>query len=282
MTLGQKIKALRKEKKWTQAELAGDEITRNMLSLIESDTTLPSLPTLQYLAKRLGVPAGYFLDEETPYETYRKARVFPAIKKQFLAGNYKEVLRLSERDLAAPDDEAALLLAHSCTRLATEALHRGAMVSAERFVSRAKEYLAATAYPTEALSARLLVLEAVLRNIQAPKYEVTACGYADALTEAADVEFYRYVAETTEGYTFRDPILAAHVEAKGMIAAGRYADALRAMEAIEEKRTDRHFSLFVLFRLYGDIEHCHKSLGDFASAYRYSSKRMSLLSAFRG
>jgi hypothetical protein len=54
------------------------------------------------------------------------------------------------------------------------------------------------------------------------------------------------------------------------------------MEAIEEKRSDKHFSLFVLFRLYGDIEACHKALGDYASAYRYSSKRMSLLSAFRG
>ena len=35
MTTGEKIKALRKQKKWTQAELAGEEITRNMLSLIE-------------------------------------------------------------------------------------------------------------------------------------------------------------------------------------------------------------------------------------------------------
>lgn len=282
MTLGQKVKALRKEKKWTQAELAGEEITRNMLSLIESDTTLPSLPTLKYLAGRLGVPAGYFLDDATPYETYRKAQFFPAIKKQFLIGNYKEVLRLAERDLSAPDDEEALLLAHACASLATEALHKGAMVSAERFVTRAREYLSMTAYPKETLSARLTLLEAVFRNLQAPKYEVTACGYTAAVAEAADEEFYRYVAEDTAGYTFRDPILAAHAEAKAMIAAGRYADALRAMEAIEEKRTDRHFSLFVLFRLYGDIEHCHKSLGDYASAYRYSSKRMSLLSAFRG
>ncbi len=282
MTLGQKIKALRKEKKWTQAELAGEEITRNMLSLIESDTTLPSLPTLKYLAKRLGVPAGYLLDEDSSYEAYRKVQVFPAIKKQFLAGNYKEVLRLAERDLTHPDDEASLLLLHACISLASEALHRGAMVSAERFCERARAYLSHTAYPKETLHARLTLLEAVLRNVQAPKYEVTSCGYEDAVAEAADAEFYRYVAEDTEGYTFRDPILAAHVEAKGLIAKGRYADALKAMEIIEEKRSDRHFSLFVLFRLYGDIEQCHKSLGDFASAYRYSSKRMSLLSAFRG
>ena len=282
MTLGQKIKTLRKEKKWTQAELAGNEITRNMLSLIESDTTLPSLPTLRYLAERLGVSAGYLIDDTLSPETYEKVRLFPAVKKHFLAGTYKEALRIADRDLSSLDDEAALLLAHACAALATEALHRGTMASAERHVARAKELLSHTAYPKEALTARLTLLDAVLRNVQAPKYEVSACGYADAIGKATDEDFYRYVAENTEGYVFHDPILAAHVDAKRMIAAGRYADALRAMGQIEEKRTDRRFSLFVLFRLYGDIELCHKSLGDFASAYRYASKRMSLLAAFRG
>ena len=281
MTLGQKIKALRKEKKWTQAELAGTEITRNMLSLIESDTTLPSLPTLRYLAERLGVSPGYLIDESLSFETYKKIKFFPAVKKHFLAGNYKEALRVADRDLASPDDEAALLLAHASAALATESLHRGTMSSAERYVARAKTFLSLTAYPKETLLARLTLIEAVLRNVQAPKYEVSACGYADAIGQATDEDFYRYVAEDTAGYDFHDPVLAAHVDAKKLITAGRYADALRAMELIEEKKTDRCFSLFVLFRLYGDIEHCHKSLGDFASAYRYASKRMSLLSAFR-
>lgn len=282
MTLGQKIKALRKEKKWTQAELAGTEITRNMLSLIESDTTLPSLPTLRYLAERLGVSPGYLIDESLSLETYKKIKSFPTVKKHFLAENYKEALRVADRDLTSVDDEAALLLAHACAALATEALHRGAMTTAERHVARAKEFLALTAYPKEVLSARLTLIEAVLRNVQAPKYEVSSSGYADAIGQATDEDFYRYVVEDTEGYVFHDPILAAHAEAKKLVAAGRYADALRAMELIEEKRTDKRFSLFVLFRLYGDIEHCHKSLGDFVSAYRYASKRMSLLSAFRG
>ena len=282
MTLGQKIKALRKEKKWTQADLAGEEITRNMLSLIESDDALPSLPTLQYLAKRLGMPAGYFLDDEIPEEVYRKAHLFPAIKKQFLSGNCKETVRLAERDLLTFDDETAFLLTHAYLQCAIDALHRGMMGSAERFCEKAAATAEKSAYPLETVKARITLLLAVLHNIQAPKYEAAGCGYKEAVSLHTDEDFFRYVAEETEGYTFHDPILAAHADAKKLIAAGRYADALRAMEAIEEQRTDRHFSLFVLFRLYGDIEQCHKSLGDFASAYRYSSKRMSLLSAFRG
>ena len=61
MTLGQKLRALRKQKKMTQSALAGTEITRNMLSRIENDDALPSLPTLLYLADRLRVPAGNLL-----------------------------------------------------------------------------------------------------------------------------------------------------------------------------------------------------------------------------
>ena len=41
--IGEKIKALRISKRMTQSELAGDQITRNMLSLIENGSALPSL-----------------------------------------------------------------------------------------------------------------------------------------------------------------------------------------------------------------------------------------------
>ena len=54
--LGKRIREARLFRKMTQSELAGDAITRNMLSLIESGTASPSVKTLQYLAERLGVP----------------------------------------------------------------------------------------------------------------------------------------------------------------------------------------------------------------------------------
>ena len=64
LSLGQKIKLLRLEKKMTQKTLAGSTITRNMLSQIENDLATPSVKTLEYLAGRLEKPVGYFLDEE--------------------------------------------------------------------------------------------------------------------------------------------------------------------------------------------------------------------------
>src|SRR5688572_2671311 len=64
ITLGQKIKALRKEKRMTQEELSGSRITRNQLSLIENGINNPSIPTLEFLADRLGKPMSFFLSDD--------------------------------------------------------------------------------------------------------------------------------------------------------------------------------------------------------------------------
>ncbi|MBR2896660.1 MAG: helix-turn-helix transcriptional regulator, partial [Oscillospiraceae bacterium] len=62
MTLGEKLRQLRRGLGMTQKELAGERITRNMLSQIESGTATPSMKTLQYLAERLGVSASSLMD----------------------------------------------------------------------------------------------------------------------------------------------------------------------------------------------------------------------------
>lgn len=64
MTLGQKVREARLIKKMTQKTLAGDFITRNMLSQIENDQATPSMKTLEYLAHRLEKSMGYFLDQQ--------------------------------------------------------------------------------------------------------------------------------------------------------------------------------------------------------------------------
>ncbi|WP_242263496.1 helix-turn-helix transcriptional regulator [Bacillus cereus group sp. BfR-BA-01511] len=63
-TLGEKIKALRKEKKLTQTELAGSELTKSMLSQIENGKATPSMKTLQYIAEKLGCETSLLLEED--------------------------------------------------------------------------------------------------------------------------------------------------------------------------------------------------------------------------
>jgi transcriptional regulator with XRE-family HTH domain len=64
MTMGQRILQARLAAGMSQRELAGEEITRNMLSSLEHDAATPSVATLRYLARRLGRPVSYFLGED--------------------------------------------------------------------------------------------------------------------------------------------------------------------------------------------------------------------------
>ncbi len=66
MELGEKIKQARLEAGLSQRQLCGEEITRNMLSLIENGAAKPSMKTLTVLARRLGKPVSYFLDDNAP------------------------------------------------------------------------------------------------------------------------------------------------------------------------------------------------------------------------
>ena len=67
MTLGKRIKESRKKQGLTLVDLAGNHITKGMLSLIENDKSKPSMETLDYISEKLGVSIGYLTqsgDEE--------------------------------------------------------------------------------------------------------------------------------------------------------------------------------------------------------------------------
>lgn len=65
MSLGEKLRKARLQAGLSQRQLCGEEITRNMLSQIEHGTAQPSISTLQYISTQLGLPASYFLEEES-------------------------------------------------------------------------------------------------------------------------------------------------------------------------------------------------------------------------
>jgi transcriptional regulator with XRE-family HTH domain len=61
--LGERIRQIRKSKKMTLEALAGAELTKGMLSLIENNKANPSMESLNYIAKRLGVEITDLLEE---------------------------------------------------------------------------------------------------------------------------------------------------------------------------------------------------------------------------
>lgn len=98
MTIGEKIKVLRKEMKLTQSQLAGEEMTKSMLSQIENNNATPSMKNLKYLANKLGKPVSYFLDEnnldeDIPVdEVKEKIREADKYSKNYQTGKVIEIL----------------------------------------------------------------------------------------------------------------------------------------------------------------------------------------------
>lgn len=70
-TLGEKIKELRKQLKMTQTQLCDGELTKSMLSQIESNKAMPSMKTIQHISYRLGKPVSYFIDDLVEREAER-------------------------------------------------------------------------------------------------------------------------------------------------------------------------------------------------------------------
>jgi transcriptional regulator with XRE-family HTH domain/microcompartment protein CcmL/EutN len=69
LTLGEKIKAKRKEMNMTLKDLAEDRVTPGQISLVESGKSKPSIDLLEYIAERLNTDIEYFLETEEKQAT---------------------------------------------------------------------------------------------------------------------------------------------------------------------------------------------------------------------
>ena len=96
MNLGEKLKQLRRLRGVTQKELAGNFLTRNMLSQIERGVAMPSYATIALLSKKLRVDPSYFFESSFSLEHYEILSALPQIKRCFSEGQYSLCLRLAE------------------------------------------------------------------------------------------------------------------------------------------------------------------------------------------
>lgn len=83
---GKRLKKVRAARRMTQSEVAGDRVTRNMISRIENGACVPSISTLEYLAERLDVPISVLVPQDGDAETLNAAKAL------FSEGDYKKVI----------------------------------------------------------------------------------------------------------------------------------------------------------------------------------------------
>ena len=65
------------------------------------------------------------------------------------------------------------------------------------------------------------------------------------------------------------------------IAERKYKEAIALLSSIENLRGSGSYNAYVIFGVYTDMENCYKQLADYENAYRYASKRISLIEGFK-
>ncbi len=111
LPLGERIRAARLERKLTQDELARDTFSKSYVSAVELGKIHPSIKALRILARRLQLPASYFLETLEPdVETQQAQLVLSRIRLLVMQGGQEEAAlvildnldreRLSEQESA--------------------------------------------------------------------------------------------------------------------------------------------------------------------------------------
>jgi len=279
MNIGAKIKELRISKGLTQAQLSGDRITRNMLSCIESEKAMPSLDTLLYLAERLSVPPSYLLSDNDDLFFYEKNEKISDIRNLFSEKKYEACIK-RVTDIGKTDDELSFILCCCYFELGKDSVMRGSLTTGKSMLKLCSEYAKKTIYDTSMLLALTALYSSIAENIQSPLLEFDSDFYEQTIRHNADLEFYKYVIQDYS-FNFSNEIYKMHIGAKELIKNRRYAEAIVDLIEIEKTKNADTYNSYVLFSVYGDLERCFRQLGDFENAYRYASKKLSLLDAFK-
>ena len=281
MSLGQKLRLARQKRGLTQAEAAGDRITRNMLSQIENDLASPSLPTLQYLADRLEVSVGWLTSEtdgESSEQTLSQARPLLA------AGDWAGCLALFSGQEV--EDEALLIRSICAARLARLAMERERFEQAAELAGLALELNGRCLYRNEGLSVDAAAILARCRIASGKGAEQAMADYRAAYKQAeysvrhhlllARYQLAKDDVQAAERAIWSVSDLTDECRAEYLLLRGRifmkkeqYESAVRYLHQAETlKPLPRLLERELLSCLGG----CYHALGDDARAYQYSSK----------
>lgn len=257
MTLGQRILRARQEAGLSQRQLAGGEITRNMLSALEHDAANPSVATLRYLSVQLGKPVSFFLGEDVPpvdgYDRMLDARA------AYDAGEYRRCAELLEDGMpgAAIAREWALLGLLARMKLAEQAIREGRLPYARELLQRVEQEKGACPYFTSERELRLLMARAGMETALLPDDGALLIRAGHALEQGRGADAARYLdaaedRDTPEWHSLRGEVC---------FARGDYRQAAAHYHRAEAS-----------FDLNGRLEVCYRELEDYKMAYFYAKK----------
>ncbi len=285
MNIGKKIKALRMAKFMTQSELAGNEITRNMLSRIENGAAQPSLDTLRYLASRLNVSAGFLLAEEGDDQIYLKHNEMVGIKAAYLSGDQRICRDMCINSPSADDDEIQLILAECTLGIAVEEFCAGNLRAACEYFDLALEVCAKTIYNTAHVVATCAMYFRYMRKLSATLssnyIDETEVSVYAAMNDAFCVYAAEFIAltdgsaETARTAPGGEDPYSQHVLAIRYMKSGQYFEAYECLHKILV--SDTLIPEPMMYYIFCDLEICCKEIDNFRGAYEYSIDKIEIL-----
>ncbi len=287
MTLGQKIRSARIGRGMTQKELVGDHITRNMLSRIENDSAMPSMRTLEYIAGRLDLPAGYFM-ADSRWSDGTSPDGLDDMRLAYRQGRWTTCIELLEHSEAGTTDEGYLLLARACLAEAREHLKAGRYEPARQYADLADYYNRQGMYYSAEIDAEMsLILAECALELDRGEFEENAAEFERAVKAISFSGRYalakaEYLLSTGEAELAVKALSAPELPFEG--AEGRYRYLLGAaklelgdaggarpfLEAARAADPDGRYAA----RILQALETCCTRLGDYKAAYEYAALRL--------
>lgn len=278
--IGEKIKELRLKKGMTQRELAGDKITRNMLSLIESGNASPSIPTLQYISERLRTPIAYFFSEtDRDVAIFQKMSVIDELKENFKLKNYAECksicASLSDQVI---DDEIAYILTYSHIVCAKEKAALLDMKSAVRELDYATAASRRSIYCDSKVSDSIRYLRELFTSICSDSMSDLMCdlNYSGEFVPSEMIQYFSTLRaiEREEATPFSFPkgsFHERHIYALTLLSEDRVNE---AQKRLRELSLNPDTPYYMQYRVLSDLENAANISGDYRLAYSSSRRRL--------
>lgn len=281
MSLGERLRQARLERGLSQAQVAGEHITRNMLSQLEHDQASPSVRTLEYLASVLGVRVSWLLEEQPACND----RQTDEARALYEAGYYRECLTLLQIT-SQLSTEGGLLLCRSALRDAAQSLKMGnpsaaeqsarLALSAESIYIETQERLSAYMILAACAMAREEPAESWMELVQAQSRELgfeehrhlLAARYHLLGDRLQDAE-----RELWSAGSFSPETKGEYLLLRGwlLVLKERYQDAILYLRQAEEESLSGILQKLELYRL---LEISYREQEDYKMAYHYASLRL--------
>ncbi len=282
-SIGQKIKEIRQKKGITQKDLAGDKITRNMLSLIENGTASPSVSTLLYIAEKLGMPPGYFFSfNEKEEGLFLKTAMIDRLKQAFISEDFHECDRLcTELPSSAIDDELSQILAVSYLKIARHSADKLQLKQAYSFLNKSQFYANASIYCGTSFVKSIDYHKELFDMICTEDTSDILCNdeYGSEYVPSLDIKYFSSLKllHNKDTALYKFPYNTPHHKHITALIALYNGNDIEAMNLLKELSESPALPFFMIYRVFCGLEYAADSVGDLKIAYNAARKKLNLI-----